>query len=69
MNLLRIEIHPVLTKTFDQTGTVKEAVSHYLGFIHGVADLGIKNLYMTATRREMIDQMFATLAVNGIQLS
>jgi hypothetical protein len=69
MNLLKIEIHPVIAKTFDQTGTVKEAVSHYLGFIHGVSQLGIKNLYMTATRREMIDQMFATLAVHGIKLS
>lgn len=69
MNLLRIEIHPVIAKTFDNGGTVTEQVSHYLGFIHGVSHLGIKNLYMTATRREMIDQMFATLAVNGIQLS
>jgi hypothetical protein len=69
MTFFKIEIHPVGAKTFNNEGTVTEKISHYLGFIHGVSHLGIKNLYMTATRREMIDQMFATLAVNGIKLS
>jgi hypothetical protein len=61
----KIEIHPVLTKTFNEVET-RESVSHYMGFIHGISHLNLKNLYMTNTRREMIDQMFNTLKYAGI---
>lgn len=61
-----MEITPVTVKTFNENG-VKEIVSHYLGFIHGIANTGLKNLYMAKTRREIIDQMFATLQANQIQ--
>jgi hypothetical protein len=68
MNLIKFDIAPVTVKTFDQTGTVRETVSHYVGFIHGVAHLGIKNFYMSDSRREMIDQMFATLNAHNVKL-
>lgn len=57
----KIEIHPIMVKKFDNQGNAKEILSHYMGFISGIAHLGLKNLYLTNNRRQMIDEMFLTL--------
>ena len=61
----KIEIHPVFVKKFDKNG-MKEVLSHYMGYIHGISHLGLKNLYITNNRKSMIDEMFATLKYANI---
>jgi hypothetical protein len=62
----KIEIHPVFIKKFDNNGIAKEVLSHYMGYIHGITHLGLKNLYLTNNRRSMIDEMFTTLKYANI---
>ena len=57
----KIEIHPVNIKRFNNEGSIIQKPNHYIGFIHGISNLKLKNLYMNNNRQTMIDEMFNTI--------
>ena len=60
INTFRMEILPVGTQ---------QNVFAYLGHVHGIDHLGVPNTIMCATRREVIDKLFAFMEAAGIRIA
>lgn len=69
MKLLKITIDPIKVKSFDNQGNVTEKVTHYMGFIYGIAEKGIKNFYLNNDRIDMQKEMFLNLENAGLKLT